>query len=290
MRQIEKGPMTSIALILAILSLGLAPAAPALAKEPLYWLKADFPPFQVSQPSSMGPGINDLYLARVIESMPEFEHFSVDANFARMFAMMASEDGYCMDSALKTPEREKMALFSHRFGIVRGQVLITSGLKLDKLQPYRDKAGRIDLDLLVRAPDLTAGRATGRAYGPKVDAALAALAGSGHLVDSGQTPGLFKMLESGRVDYVFGYETEIRYYTYMFDLKESFTAIPVAGLPAYLDTYFACSDKPRGRRAMVRINQFIDQAGLPNPFVVLQGKWLDQAGVDALEKEWEASR
>ena len=246
-----------------ILLCGLLPALlmqSASAKERIFWLVRDLPPFTIFEGPEKGQGVIDQLLPLLTRQMPEYDHTIVRVNRARGIQMLQDRNTFtCDPTLLWTPERAKYALFSMpTLGVLSG------GLVLRKenqalVAPYLDNQ-EVDLHGLLSNAPVKLGIVAERSYGTQIDAIVQQLpdtALSRHYGNDA-TANLLQMQKLGRLRLVLGYWHEVRYL-----LQQQGGSLadyqfhPVQGVERYQFLHVACSDNPSGRKAVAHINQLL---------------------------------
>ncbi|MGE8385605.1 MAG: TIGR02285 family protein, partial [Pseudomonas putida] len=199
-----------------ILLCGLLPALllqPVTAKERIFWLVRDLPPFTVFDGPEKGQGVIDHLLPLLIGQMPEYDHSIVRVNRARGIQMLQDRNSFtCDPTLLWTPQRAEYVRFSMpSLGVLSG------GLVLRKenqalVAPYLD-GHQVDLRGLLSNDSLKLGIVAERSYGTRIDAILRQLPGSALSRHYGNdaTANLLQMQQLGRLRMVLGYWPEVRY-------------------------------------------------------------------------------
>ncbi|MFY1030796.1 TIGR02285 family protein [Pseudomonas asiatica] len=261
---------------------GLLPALllqPASAKERLFWLVRDLPPFTILEGPEKGQGVIDQLLPLLIRQMPEYDHSILRVNRARGIQMLQDPNSFtCDPTLLWTPERAEYVRFS-----VPSLGVLSGGLVLRKesealVAPYLDGQEVDLLNLLSKTP-LKLGVVAERSYGTQIDAILRQLpdtALSRHYGNDA-TANLLQMQQLGRLRMVLGYWPEVRY---LVDLQGGALADyqfhPVKGVNRYQFLHVGCSNSELGREAIAHIDQLLPALRrdvLPG----LYARWLDPA-------------
>lgn len=265
-----------------ILLCGLLPALllqPVTAKERIFWLVRDLPPFTVFDGPEKGQGVIDHLLPLLIGQMPEYDHSIVRVNRARGIQMLQDPNSFtCDPTLLWTPQRAEYVRFSMpSLGVLSG------GLVLRKenqalVAPYLD-GQQVDLRGLLSNDSLKLGIVAERSYGTRIDAILRQLPGSALSRHYGNdaTANLLQMQQLGRLRMVLGYWPEVRYL-----IQQQGGALadyqfhPVQGVERYQFLHVGCSDSPLGRDAIAHIDQLLP-ALRRDVLPALYARWLDPA-------------
>lgn len=261
---------------------GLLPALllqPASAKERLFWLVRDLPPFTILEGPEKGQGVIDQLLPLLIRQMPEYDHSILRVNRARGIQMLQDPKSFtCDPTLLWTPERAEYVRFS-----VPSLGVLSGGLVLRKdsealVAPYLDGQEVDLLNLLSKTP-LKLGVVAERSYGTQIDAILRQLPDTAFSRHYGNdaTTNLLQMQQLGRLRMVLGYWPEVRY---LVDLQGGALADyqfhPVKGVNRYQFLHVGCSNSELGREAIAHIDQLLPALRrdvLPG----LYARWLDPA-------------
>ena len=263
-----------------ILLCGLLPILllqPASAKERIFWLVRDLPPFTIFAGPEKGQGVMDQLLPLLIGRMPEYDHSIVRVNRARGIQMLQDRNSFtCDPTLLWTPERAKYVRFSMpSLGVLSG------GLVLRKenqalVAPYLD-GQQVDLRGLLSNDSLKLGIVAERSYGTRIDAILRQLPDSGLSRHYGNdaTANLLQMQQRGRLRMVLGYWPEVRYLIQQQGgLLADYQFHPVQGVERYQFLHVGCSDSPLGRDAIAHIDQLLP-ALRRDVLPALYAHWLD---------------
>ena len=265
-----------------VLLCGLLPALllqTASAKERLFWLVRDLPPFTILEGPEKGQGVIDQLLPLLIRQMPEYDHSIVRVNRARGIQMLQDPNSFtCDPTLLWTPERAEYVRFS-----VPSLGVLSGGLVLRKdsealVAPYLDGQEVDLLNLLSKTP-LKLGVVAERSYGTQIDAILRQLPDTAFSRHYGNdaTANLLQMQQLGRLRMVLGYWPEVRYLVeQQGGALADYRFHPVQGVNRYQFLHVGCSNSELGREAIAHIDQLLPALRrdvLPG----LYARWLDPA-------------
>lgn len=261
---------------------GLLPALllqPASAKERIFWLVRDLPPFTILEGPEKGQGVIDQLLPLLIRQMPEYDHSIVRVNRARGIQMLQDPNSFtCDPTLLWTPERAEYVRFS-----VPSLGVLSGGLVLRKdsealVAPYLD-GQEVDLHGLLSKAPLKLGVVAERSYGTQIDAILRQLPDTAFSRHYGNdaTANLLQMQQLGRLRMVLGYWPEVRYLVeQQGGALADYRFHPVQGVNRYQFLHVGCSNSELGREAIAHIDQLLPALRrdvLPG----LYARWLDPA-------------
>lgn len=265
-----------------VLLCGLLPALlwqPASAKERLFWLVRDLPPFTIFEGPEKGQGVIDQLLPLLIGQMPEYDHSIVRVNRARGIQMLQDPNSFtCDPTLLWTPERAGYVRFSMpALGVLSGGLVLRKDSQA-LVAPYLD-GQQVDLHGLLSKTTLQLGVVAERSYGTQIDAILRQLPDSALSRHYGNdaTANLLQMQQLGRLRLVLGYWHEVRYLVQQqAGSLADYRFYPVQGVPRYQFLHVGCSDTELGRTAIAHIDQLLPalrQELLPAQYA----RWLDPA-------------
>ncbi|QXI48911.1 TIGR02285 family protein [Pseudomonas anuradhapurensis] len=265
-----------------VLLCGLLPALlwqPASAKERLFWLVRDLPPFTIFEGPEKGQGVIDQLLPLLIGQMPEYDHSIVRVNRARGIQMLQDHNSFtCDPTLLWTPERAGYVRFSMpALGVLSGGLVLRKDSQA-LVAPYLD-GQQVDLHGLLSKTTLQLGVVAERSYGTQIDAILRQLPDSALSRHYGNdaTANLLQMQQLGRLRLVLGYWHEVRYLVQQQGGSlADYRFYPVQGVPRYQFLHVGCSDTELGRTAIAHIEQLLPalrQEVLPAHYA----RWLDPA-------------
>ncbi|CAG8866079.1 hypothetical protein PS627_01874 [Pseudomonas fluorescens] len=270
--------------VLALL-LGLAPllSSPAAqARDRLFWLLRDLPPFTIFEGDQKGQGVIDELLPRLIESMPDYDYSLARVNRARAIQMLQEPSFTCDPTLLWTEERDRFVEFSEPFLGVMSSGLVVRKQNQAVVAPYLEQQ-QVDLKRLLAQTRLKLGIVAERSYSTQVDDILRSLPETaisrhyGHEAVSS----LLQMQRLGRLQLVLGYWHEIRYLIQQQgESLDDYAFYPIQGVARYQFLHVGCSDTEQGREAINQVNQVLHglrRDTLPGQYA----RWLDPQARDA---------
>lgn len=265
-----------------VLLCGLLPALllqPASAKERLFWLVRDLPPFTILEGPEKGHGVIDQLLPLLIRQMPEYDHSIVRVNRARGIQMLQDPQTFtCDPTLLWTPDRAEYVRFSTpSLGVISGGLVLRKDSEA-LVAPYLD-GQQVDLHGLLSKTSLKLGVVAERSYGTQIDAILRQLPDTAFSRHYGNdaTANLLQMQQLGRLRIVLGYWPEVRYL-----IEQQGGALadyrfhPVQGVNRYQFLHIGCSNSELGRIAIAHIDQLLP-ALRRDVLPALYARWLDPA-------------
>lgn len=256
-------------------------------KQSIVWLLNDFPPFILLNGELPGSGFVDATVKYLVQHMPEFEHRFEVSGVARTQGLMAQGMPVCHPALLRTPEREKLAVFSNPVHFVLTHHVVLPSQHLQRFQAHIEPNGKINLHSLLADRQLSTSRTEGRSLGVEIDTALASHQQQPHLKTTGvHFDAPFRQLAAGWTDYVFAYPVEPSYYKKQGSIPAQLelSYLPIAGLKDYTLGSIACTKGTWGQAITARINAVIAQAGPRPPWVDAQIAYMDAPTVRHFER------
>lgn len=252
---------------------------PVSAKERIFWLVRDLPPFTIFAGPEKGQGVIDQLLPLLIGQMPEYDHSIVRVNRARGIQMLQDRNSFtCDPTLLWTPERAEYVRFSMpSLGVLSGGLVLRKENQALAV-PYLD-GQQVDLHGLLSNGSLKLGIVAERSYGTQIDAILRQLPDSvlSRHYGNDATANLLQMQQLGRLRMVLGYWPEVRYL-----IQQQGGALadyqfhPVQGVVRYQFLHVGCTDSPLGREAIAHIDRLLP-ALRRDVLPALYARWLDPA-------------
>ncbi len=261
---------------LKALLIGLIGLSNTAQADTIIWLGAEFPPMYMTQGPYAHQGYINALFSYLQQALPQHDFSEQVVPWARAMHMAEKGGPYCMIAALKTPEREVFLRFSEPYGYFMplGVVILQEQAKL--LSPYLNPAGHVELERLLDNRRIRPGIASGRSYGDKLDKLLQKTyaADSNHLakVHQGEsTRTLFAMLEHQRIDYTFGYPTEITYFSAN---HQQLRFYPIVGNDDLLPGRFSCTRDQITDQVFANIEHTLKSKGHQQVFKTNYERWL----------------
>ncbi len=250
-------------------------AGPFAAAQTITWLTSDLPPQYIAEGELAGMGIKDQQLKLISDQVPDYRHRTVRASISRLWYQIQHEDGMCGIGVLRSPEREKFAVFSRRSVLVPGFRMIVRTDDLLRFSPFLTGQNEIDLSVLLDSRKLHGGYVADRVYPPAVTTYIGSDDRRAPLEKSVDNDRLFQLLRGNRVDFVFGLAYEAAYFGWR--LGPALTSLPIKDTPRNVAGYTACSDQPLGRAMIARLDSLQADEALWKQWMEPLRRWLDPA-------------
>ena len=241
---------------LAAMMLALAPALAASDLEVL-WRTFDCPPMYISEGPLAGQGFMDRQLQTLTARLPALRHRIADVTLARAWYEVEHQDATCILGIRKTPEREKVALFSRVLSIARGSRLVVPADRLAEAAPLVGSDGAVDLGRLASRADLRGGYIGRRDYGAGISQFLQDPARQAAMEVVPNERQLFHLLESRRIDFFFSYPSEIEYRQISSGEADGFSMLPIHDDQGAVESYVACSKTPAGQLIIGQVDRVL---------------------------------
>ncbi len=255
-----------------------SPVASTMAqpRETMIWLLRDLPPLMIFEGPKKGQGVIDQLLPLLTTDMPQYRHVLMRVNRARALQMLHEPSLTC-DAALNwSKERERWIAFSLPVFRAMSNGLAVRRVDHEIIAPYIQN-GEVDLAALLSSSGEQLGVIGERNYGVFLDALLKQAPARSLTAHYGNDAlgSLLQMQRLGRLRFLLGYRPEIRYQAEQQGISEDeLQFYPILGAEKYLSGYIGCTDTPKGRQAIVEINQLLRK--LPHKTVTdAYAAWLD---------------
>jgi uncharacterized protein (TIGR02285 family) len=259
-----------------ILTTLVAPPAIAQPKENLLWLKRDLPPLFIFDGPQKSQGVIDQLLRQLIAGMPQYQHSVMKVNRARGLQML-HEPALTCDAALNwSKEREGWIAFSVPVFRAMSNGLAVRRIDREVLTPFITN-GEVDLAALLATGNVTMGIVAERNYGEFLDVLIKQAPPKALTLHYGNDAlgSLLQMQRLGRLRLLLGYRPEIRYQAQQQGIGEDeLQFYPIRGTGKYLSGYIGCTDTPKGRQAIIEINELLRTLSRA-PLSEAYAAWLD---------------
>jgi len=265
------GTMTRFHLILTVL-LGLGAQARA---ETVTWIIHDAPPQYIFDGPLAGQGYKDQQLRFLIAQLPQFQHRVIKGSISRAWHELALNDGICTLGMLPNKEREDAAALAERPVLVPGFRLAIAAGRADRLAPFIDRQGEVDLDQLAGSHRLSGAYLAARVHARAIEDFIALPGRAVPLQQIVSPRQLYALVQTGRVDFTFGGPHEIRYAQRTLDGDATFEALPIRGVPRLVKTYLSCSKKPLGEAVIAAADQALRDPARWAGFLAPLEAWMD---------------
>lgn len=267
---VNRGGGQSVRIVVALLAIAIATLAPAAQALDIAWQIFDYPPMYIASGPLAGQGLMDRQLSLVIARLPGMRHKLSEVTFARAWYEIEHQDAACVLGTRKTPEREKIARFTQPISISGGLRLVTrAGHDLDL--PVEDEL--VDLSRLAGRGDLRGGYAGRKSYGEEVGRFLQNPERRATMEVVPTEGQLFRLLQAGRIDFMFTYVSELDYYRLTGGDSAPLQAIRLRGDQDTVDSYIACSDSAAGREIVAQIDRQLEDRDFKASLQAIQENW-----------------
>lgn len=236
------------------------------AADTIFWYHSDFPPLSILYGPDKHTGAADQWNSYIRSRMPQFKHELVEANTARTIEELKRKDNACNSAMIKTPAREKFALFSEPIIELLPNGLITLQTRLGELSPYLNENGEVRLTKLLASHKFRIGVASGRSFGNTIDGLLQADSARSTVVPFA-APDIFlsgftRMANKQSIDAVIGYAVELSFAARRIGRDPGqFVFLPIAENNSLTVGHIACSKSLLGEKAIAQINDIIRTGG-----------------------------
>ena len=244
----------------------------------LRWAVMPYPPLHIREGPMAGKGIVDSYLHLVMAATPQYRHVREEMTPARAWQLIRSGDNVCHPAALYTPERAEYTLFSE------SPALFPSLAFMVRLEDYRTmfapEQSVAAQDMLART-DMRLGLVADRSYYVFIDELLkeGAVYQRASVLSSLHGPlSLYRMLQSGRIDYMIEYPWINRYMVSTIRAPEQheLVALSIKELPQFAKGYMACPKTPWGAQVVAAVNRWVNEQKPTETNRQRMAVWLDR--------------
>ncbi|SEE12350.1 conserved hypothetical protein [Pseudomonas migulae] len=231
----------------------------AQPKETMVWLLRDLPPLTIFEGPKKGQGVIDQLLPLLIAGMPQYEHTLMRVNRARALQMLHEPSLTCDAALNRSKERERWIAFSIPVFRAMSNGVAVRRVDRETLAPFIQD-GELDLTAFLASGGEKLGIIAERNYGEYLDALLKQAPADSLTPHYGNDAlgSLLQMQRLGRLRLLLGYRPEIRYQAQQQGIAEDeLLFYPIRGAEKFLSGYIGCTDTPKGRQAIVEINQLL---------------------------------
>jgi len=255
-------------------------STPCKAEQPtVFWFRSDFAPGSIVSGPDKDSGYLDQLTTAIEKHLPDYRHSWVTAPVSRIQEEMKTRPNACNPAFLKTPEREKVFVFSAPYIELLPNGLVVNRVSLPRLKPFLSAKGAVRLGDLLASHLWHVAIVAGRSYGEGINAALKANFDSG-LVIAVQSADLFstslrKLADRRDLDGVIGYSSELDYAVKSQGYDPAkFVFVPVAEEPPLVASHVACSRSPFGEAFIAQVNALIASSDVHDIVVNAYRSWL----------------
>lgn len=247
-----------IALLIVFTSLSTT----AQPRKTIHWLYSEMPPAHILQGEHKKQGYADLTLQLLIDSLPEYEHIKVVANYKRSLMEMSAHDNRCHSALLKTSDREAYVAFSVPTYVVSPNKLFVHRSKGSIIQGYLTEDQKVDLARLLANERFVLGVSSGAKYGDAIDQTLSLPSSQDNLVFRSafdHYSGLSGMLQKKqRLDGFLGLSVENVFFQGPdAALNKELLSFAIDGVDEHLLGYVGCSKSELGSQVIEAINNVL---------------------------------
>ncbi len=260
------------------------------AKEKVTWFSVNFPPFMIKDGKYKGEGIDDIIMKESIELTSNNYSHKVDfVAFSKMFELLKQDKLYCTTALIKTEEREKYITFSKPVSVGLSNRLFVYKKSLNKIKPFIDDDGFVDLKKLLEQDNFKLGLTKLRMYGKTID----------KIIDNSQTiyrrtgedlaEGILKMVISNRgIDATIAYPLEVDYLSKKtkIDFMNHLVQIPIRNNKQMVEARIGCSKNKKGAEFINYINKEIIQ--IRKAAFKIESFWNTDKNMQKLKQNWNS--
>jgi len=228
---------------------------------------------------------NEKQLTFLIEHLDDFSHKILSGSLTRNLYMLEHNDGYCVDSAMRSPEREKFMRFSRRPLPFPGFRIVVRAQHLAEMRPFIDASGAVDLRLLAGDAAIKGAYNSSRLYPEEIRKFLEDDRRAAPVDKVMSTRQMFNLIHEDRILYGFALPIEVTFIqTIPDDPFKEFVTLPVAGVPTQVDGFVACSKGPMGNAVIDAIDQLLENEARWQEYVAPLQPWLPADDFAAIRK------
>lgn len=242
----------------------------------LTWYQKDFPPYIIVKGPMKGKGIDDQIMQYTIKRLPDYEHGFEEANYLRITNDLKNQRHAITTPIFKTSVREKFMFYSG----IPSYLVLPNGLIINrsdkkKFKPFILSDGSLDIEAFCSSKRYVIGVASERSYAGILDDMIRKHKGSGILYErpAAEYLGIFSMLQAKRIDAVFGFPVEVKY----FGLEKDLETLRVSRMVPSIPVYFGVPKNEWGKELADRLNVILKKKGTLAEFAGYYEQWLDKS-------------
>ncbi|GLX84329.1 hypothetical protein tloyanaT_05810 [Thalassotalea loyana] len=181
-------------------------------------------------------------------------------------AKYSNQEDVCFSDMIKTPEREKLFVFSKPTSLYLG-------LALHATEPL-DISGNAKLTELAHYyPDYRLGLVNGRSYGENLDNVLSKIPVLNVFDVPAEVDKIAKLFTRKRFDLLVEYPQDIHYYWDQYSNEELYS-YPIEGAAPYILGHFMCSNTESGRAFVSEVNASLKRLNAGNTLFNMQQQFI----------------
>ena len=257
------------------------------AKDVLTWQVVHWPPFQMLEGADKGQGRYDALLALYQANLPQYEHKTIQMNWARFWSDIKEGKEICNMFAIKTEERSTYAVFSKPLSIGLPLRIIMRKESIKTLGISRP----ISLVTLLKDSQFKGVFISRRSYYQPIDQILgkyASMPTVNMLAVSDENA--IRMILAGRMDYTLEYPYVANYMTSKFQSGYDATigSIPVEELQDFGVSCLACPDNAWGKKVVADFDMMLEQVKQqPGYLSIMQMYHTDPKELEDIRREFQ---
>ena len=244
------------------------------ASKIINWYVYDRPPSHFLSGPKAGQGYLDRLLAITIKDLNEYRHITVKATIARGLREMKQGKNACHLSIFKTPQRELFTQFSIAHIMSPNLRVIISKKLVNELNLPKT----VSVDMLFSRYKLKAIKLPERSYTEHVDKIFSKYPEFLYNRPTLSESGLYKMLKSGRVDFLIAVPTSANYL--LDDSASEFDSLAIEGIEKYGVAYIGCSNTAWGKKVIQKINTVLIDIKSTDAHFNAMSSWLPKEEVN----------
>ena len=216
------------------------------ADETIFWGEMDLPPISYVSGPLKGTGLLNKQLNQILSNLPNYKQTRIPVSIRRLIVEMSAGNRFCFQALTKNEMREQFIDFVAPTMLTLPFGLITVDKNKEKLAPFLNQDGEIDLDAFLKSRILTLADYKGRSYSKGIDATLdryrhqekSVIFINSSVPDWSLT---VKQILHNRVDTVIGKPGEVIMAAKEASTPSPFIYIPIQGEEKYSLLYAGCA-------------------------------------------------